>query len=128
MYSTRPCKRIAPYEWDFGAAKLTDINRPAGIVQRRGSVVVAINTALREAGIDKRYTPLSNRDRGMKPAVRGKVGQQATWKARRVAALEDRKARLLAMKEQVRRLREGMRDAAARLASARTIVARRSSV
>lgn len=125
VYSMRPCRRVAPYEWEFGTAKLTEINTTAGIFQRRCSVVVAINETLRDAGISKRYTPLSNRERGMAPPKRGKVGQQETAMARRLAALEDRQARLAALQQQARWVRQTLLDAADRLEAARRKVTRR---
>ena len=124
VYSMRPCQRIAPYEWDFATAKRTEINTPAGIMQRRCAVVVAINQTLREAGIAKRYTPLSNRERGMAPPERGKVGQQETALARRLAALEDRHARLAALQAHTRWVRQTLLDAADRLDVARRKVTR----
>lgn len=125
VYSMRPCRRVAPYEWEFGTAKLTEINTTAGIFQRRCGVVVAINETLREAGIAKRYTPLSNRERGMAPPARGKVGQQETAMSRRLAALEDRQARLAALQQQARWIRQTLLDAADRLEAARRKVTRR---
>jgi len=124
VYSMRPCQRIAPYEWDFAAAKRTEINTPAGIMQRRCAVVVAINETLREAGFAKRYTPLSNRERGMAPPERGKVGQQETALARRLAALEDCHARLVALQAHTRWVRQTLLDVADRLDAARRKVMR----
>lgn len=125
VYSMRPCWRVAPYEWDFATAKLTEINTPAGIMQRRCGVVVAINETLREAGIAKRYTPLSNRARGMAPPERGKVGQQETAMVRRLAALEERQARLAALQAHTRWVRQTLLDTADRLEAARRKVMRR---
>lgn len=125
VYSMRPCRRIAPYEWDFATAKRTEINTPDGIMQRRCGVVVAINETLREAGLAKRYTPLSNRERGMAPPERGKVGQQETAMTRRLVAVEDRLARLAALQEQARWVRQTLFDAADRLEAARRKVTRR---
>lgn len=125
VYSMRRCRRVAPYEWVFATAKRTEINTPHGIMQRRCAVVVAINETLREAGVDKRYTPLSNRDRGMAQPVRAKVGQQATWAARRLAAADDRHASLLILQDQLRQVRTGLVDAAKWLGSAGAIVRRR---
>lgn len=125
VYSMRPCQRVAPYEWDFATAKLTEINTPAGIMQRRCGVVVAVNETLRDAGIAKRYTPLSNRERGMAPPECGKIGQQETAMARRLAALEDRQARLAALQAHTRWVRQTLLDAADRLEAARRKVTRR---
>lgn len=125
IYSMRPCQRIAPYEWEFGTAKLTEINTPAGIRQRRCAVVVAINETLQAAGSAKRYTPLSHRERGMAPPTRGKVGQQETAMARRLAALEHRQARLAALQVHTQWLRQTLLDAAERLEHARKMVVRR---
>ena len=125
IYSMRACRRVAAYEWDFATAKHTEINTRVGIVQRRCGVVVAINETLRDAGIAKRYTPLSNRERGMAPPTRGKVGQVETALGRRLAAAEDRQARLAALQAHTRWLRQTMLDAAARLEAARRKVIRR---
>lgn len=122
VFSTRPSRRLGPYEWEFGAAKQTDINTPVGIRARRSAVVRAVNATLYAAHIDKRYTPLSNQARGMNPPVRGKIGQQATWAARQLAAQEDRLAKLAVLTNHVQRLRQGLGDAAARLFIARTKV------
>jgi len=125
VYSMRPCKRTGPYEWSFGAAKRTEINTPKGIVTRRRAVVDAVNTTLAEAGIDKRYTALSNRERGMVPPARGKVGQVDTAIARRLAALEAREAQLAALREHTRWIRQTLLDAAERLKAARQKTMRR---
>lgn len=125
VFSTRPCGRVAPYEWEFAAAKQTDINTPDGIRARRSAIVRDINATLHAAHIDKRYTPLSNRARGMEPPTRGKVGQAATWSARRLVAQEHRQRRLVALGEHVQRLRQGLGEVATRMRDARTNVARR---
>ncbi len=123
VFSTRPSQRLGPYEWAFGAAKQTDINTPDGIRARRSAVVRAVNATLHAARINKRYTPLSNRARGMDPPVRGKIGQQATWTARRLATQEDRQEKLAVLRNHVQRLRQGLGEAAARLVMARAKVA-----
>lgn len=123
VFSTRPSRRLRPYEWEFGAAKQTDINTPAGIRVRRSDVVHAVNATLHAAHIDKRYTPLSNQARGMDPPVRGKIGQQATWAARRLATQEARQAKLTVLRNHVQRLRQGLGDGATRLVTARAKVA-----
>ncbi|WP_022686072.1 MobA/MobL family protein [Sphingomonas phyllosphaerae] len=125
IYSMRACRRLAAYEWDFATAKHTEINTFAGIMQRRCGVVVAINETLRDAGIAKRYTPLSNRERGMAPPARGKVGQVDTAIARRLAALEAREAQLAALREHARWIRRTLLDAADRLRAARQRMIRR---
>lgn len=125
VYSMRPCRRIGPYEWSFGAAKRTEINTPKGIVTRRRAVVDAVNATLVEAGIAKRYTALSNRERGMAPPARGKVGQVETALARRLAAIEAREAQLAALRAHARWIRQTLLDAAERLKAARQKTMRR---
>jgi hypothetical protein len=125
IYSMRPCQRVAPYEWEFGTTKVTEINTPKGILQRRCGVVVAINETLREAGVAKRYTPLSHRERGLAPPARGKIGQKETAMARRIAALEARQARLALLQAHLRWLRQTLLDTADRYKAARIKVTRR---
>ncbi len=118
VYSLRPCRRIVPYEWDFAAGKQNDINTPAGIRARRLAVVRAINATLHAAKIDKRYTHLSNTARNMAPAIDGKVGQQVTWARRRLAAVEQQKARLATLARIVIGLRPAVSNGIGRLDAA----------
>ncbi|NIJ22068.1 hypothetical protein FHS95_003779 [Sphingomonas naasensis] len=118
VYSLRQCRRVASYEWEFAAAKQNDINTPAGIRARRLAVVRAINATLDAAGIDKRYTHLSNKARAMAPPERGKVGQQATWARRRLAAMTRRRDRLDALAGVVSGLRSAVVDGVAKLDAA----------
>jgi len=87
LYSLRACERHGAYDWSFAVAKEADINTPDGIAARRCTIVSDINVTLRAANIDKRYTPLSNKARGM-AAAEPNLGQVGTWLARRIAALE----------------------------------------
>lgn len=105
IYSLRPCQRHEPYDWSFGLGKEADINTPAGLKARRLAVVQAINTTLCAAGIAKRYTHLSNRARGM-AAGQAKIGQEATWIARRLEALEKRADQLQQLSAMVRSVRD----------------------
>ncbi len=114
LYSLRPAARIAPYAWQFELRKIADITTPEGIRARRLKVVEAINDILCEAGIEKRYTHLSNAARGMKKRPQPKVGQQQTWVGRRIDGLEVREAALeaaLSQCERIRSLLEGGRAA-----------------
>lgn len=112
LYSLRPCERVAPYEWNFGVAKTDDINTPAGIMARRVAAVQAINKTLKAAGVSKRYTHLSNKARRM-AAAQPKLGQQRTWAARRLAAMEAKAATL-------RRIELGLQEAIGQLGRAAT--------
>ena len=105
IYSLRPCQRHEPYDWSFGVGKEADINTPAGLKERRLAVVQAINMTLCAAGIAKRHTHLSNRARGM-AAGQAKIGQEATWIVRRLAALEKRADQLQQLLEMVRSVRD----------------------
>ena len=105
IYSLRPCERHGPYDWGFAAGKKADISTPEGIRARRLAVVQAINTTLCAAGIAKRYTHLSNRARGM-AAGQAKIGQEATWIARRLEALEKRAEQLQELSAMVRSVRD----------------------
>jgi hypothetical protein len=107
------------------AAKRTEINTPRGIADRRLAVVEVVNATLAAAGMDKRYTALSNRERGMATPKCGKVGQRDTAIARRLAALEAREAQLGALREHVGCLRQTLLEAADRLKAARRQVMRR---
>lgn len=93
IYSLRPAERHDAYDWSFGLAKANDINTPAGILARREHVVQDINAALHAAGIEKRYTALSNKARRMAVAQE-KLGQKSVWVSRRIAAAEARAALL----------------------------------
>ena len=108
LYSLRPVQRLAPYEWEFAASKVADINTPDGIQQRRKAVVRALNATLAATGSARRYTHLSNRARGLPPPAAGKVGQAATWLQRRIQRDEDRIARLARVKSALERIRAGL--------------------
>jgi len=118
VYSLRPCQRTAPYEWAFAPGKRNDINTPDGIRGRRLAVVRAINATLHAAGIDKRYTHLSNKARNMASPVEGKDGQEVTWARRRLAAMEQRRERLRALSGIVVDVRDAMVDGVAKLDAA----------
>ncbi|NNM76509.1 MobA/MobL family protein [Sphingomonas sp. ID1715] len=115
IYSLRPAERHGAYDWSFGLAKETDINTPEGIAARRRQVVRDINATLHAAGIDKRYTHLSNKARRM-AAAQAKVGQNVIWVSRRLAALETRAARLREIADIARRVRETLSKSNAALA------------
>ena len=129
IYSLRPTQRMAPYDWSFAVSKLTDVNTPGGIRQRRRLAVEAINATLIASGSEQRYTHLTNRARGM-GAAQPKQGQSATWTARRIAGAEARADQLARLQDLATRMRAGInlilkvdaaRDAvAARLRAART--------
>ncbi|MBN8807815.1 MAG: MobA/MobL family protein [Sphingomonas sp.] len=119
VYSLRQSRRVAPYEWEFATGKQNDINTPDGIRARRLAVVRAINATLHAAGINKRYTHLSNKARNMLPPEQGKVGQQATWTRRRLEAMTRRQGRLEALAGIVANLRDAAVDGAARVEAAR---------
>lgn len=125
IYSTRPCRRLSAYDWEFGAAKDTSINTPDGLRSRRVDVVSDINTTLAEEELDKRYTHLSNRERGMKPPTDGKHGQKRTYIDRRLKTVEERQARLTVFHQRITRLQQRVVEAATRMSSARTLVLRR---
>lgn len=105
IYSLRPSERHGPYDWSFAVGKEADINTREGIKARRLAVVQAINTTLCAAGIAKRYTNLTNKARGM-AAGQAKIGQEATWIARRLEALEKRAERLRQLSAMVRSVRD----------------------
>ncbi|MFN3727366.1 MAG: MobA/MobL family protein [Allosphingosinicella sp.] len=115
IYSLRPADRHGAYDWSFGLSKENDINTPGGIAARRRQVVRDINATLHAAGIDKRYTHLSNRARRMATA-QAKVGQNGIWVSRRLAALETRAARLREIADIARRFRVTLNEANAALA------------
>lgn len=122
IYSLRPCQRNGPYDWSFAVAKESDINTPEGILARRHAVVRAINATLHAARIDKRYTHLSNKARRMAPG-QAKVGQKATWAARRLAAFESKAAKLEKLQDTVALVRQTIVDGAARLQATATVIA-----
>jgi hypothetical protein len=104
LYSLRSATRHGSYDWSFALGKEGDINTPAGIKARRVAVVRAINKTLSAARIDKRYTHLSNKARRMAEA-QPKIGQQATWIARRLKAIEKRAEELRRLAAMVHNLR-----------------------
>ena len=124
IYSLRPAERHGTYDWSFGLAKDNVINTPDGIAARRRQVVHDINATLHAAGIDKRYTHLSNKARRM-AAAQEKVGQNGIWAARRLAALETRAARLRAIADVASRVREFLTQSANALARMKTAVRER---
>lgn len=115
LYSLRPCERQGPYDWSFAVGKEGDINTSTGIAARRQTIVRDINATLRAAAVDKRYTPLSNRARGMDSAEPN-VGQIGTWLARRIAAMEAREALLRKVRSIAAHVRSALVDGSARLA------------
>jgi hypothetical protein len=115
IYSLRPIERHGAYDWSFGLAKENDINTPEGIAARRRQVVRDINATLHAAGIDKRYTHLSNKARRM-AAAQAKIGQNGIWVSRRLAALETGAARLREIVDIARRVRETLTKSHAALA------------
>ncbi|RYY23284.1 MAG: hypothetical protein EOP62_20720 [Sphingomonadales bacterium] len=124
LYSLRPAMHHGAYDWSFALGKESDINTPRGIKARRIAVVRAINKTLVAARIDKRYTHLSNKARQMAEA-QPKIGQQATWTARRLAALEKRAEELQRLAAIVRGLRTILIETAITLQRQRTIVRER---
>lgn len=108
LYSLRPVRKVAAYEWDFAVSKVADINTPAGIRDRRKAVVRALNATLAAAGSGRRYTHLSNRARGLPPPLNGKLGQAATWLQRRIRRDEDRLACMASMKSALERIKAGI--------------------
>lgn len=115
IYSLRPAERHGAFDWSFGVAKENDINTPEGIAARRRQVVRDINATLHAAGIDKRYTQLSNKTRRM-AAAQAKIGQNGIWVSRRLAALETRATRLREIADIGRRVRETLTKSDAALA------------
>lgn len=124
LYSLRPCERLGPYDWSFAVGKEADINTPEGIRARRLAVVQAINAALCDAGVTKRYTHLSNRARGMAEA-QAKIGQRATWIARRLEALEKREVQLLQLSAMIRSVRDMLGRTGLTLKRQRTVAVER---
>lgn len=124
IYSLRPCERHGAYDWSFAFGKEADINTPAGIKARRIAVVKAINKTLSAARIDKRYTHLSNKARGM-AAGQAKIGQEATWMARRLEALEKRVEQLQQLSAIARRVRHVISITGLALQRERSVAAER---
>lgn len=123
IYSLRPAERDAAYDWSFALAKVSDINTPKGILARRVQVVQDINATLHAAGIDKRYTPLSNKARGI-AAAQEKLGQSSLWVSRRLAAAEARQALLDKVGSIAGRVRSSLVDANAILTRLRMEIGR----
>lgn len=121
IYSLRPAERHDAYDWSFGLAKDNDINTPKGIAARRRQVVRDINATLHAAGIDKRYTHLSNKARRM-AAAQAKIGQDGIWASRRLAALETRAARLREIGDIARPVRETLFKSSAALAAMKAAI------
>lgn len=107
LYSLRPVRKVAEYEWEFAASKVGDINTPTGIRARREAVVRALNATLAASGSARRYTHLSNRARGLPSPQTGKLGQAATWLQRRIQEDEGRVARLTVMKSALEHIKTG---------------------
>lgn len=126
LYSLRPCERLEPFEWSFAVAKEADINTPAGIAARRVQIVRDINSTLHAAGIDKRYTHLSNKARRMAEASPN-VGQVGTWIDRRLAAMEARQELLKKVQSLAGRMRSVLVDSSVNLAKLRVEVERRNA-
>lgn len=126
VYSTRPAARVGDYEWSFAAAKDISVNTPDGIRARRQHVVDTINAVLEEADLTKRYTALSNRDRSMAPSTAGKIGQQATWAARRLARLEAQEKQLQLSGTILELISDSLTSSTGRLHAARKLLMRKA--
>ncbi len=124
IYSLRPAERHGAYDWSFGLAKENDINTPEGIAARRRQVVRDVNATLHAAGVDKRYTHLSNKARRM-AAAQAKIGQNGIWLSRRLAALETRAAHLREIADIARRVRETLTKSNAALAQMKAAIENR---
>ncbi len=127
VYSLRPTERVGPYEWSFAVSKETDINTPEGLRKRRSMIVAETNLALADAGNPKRYTALSNAERGLGPPTE-KQGQRATAVARRIEAIETKLTLLQKMLEQRCALIEKRAMLADRLEQIRQVARARSEL
>lgn len=114
LYSLRPCERHRAYDWSFAVSKADDINTPAGIAARRRVIVRDINATLHAAGVDKRYTHLSNKARRI-AASEPNIGQVGTWIERRLAAVEARQALLRKVRSFAPHMRVTLVEASAKL-------------
>lgn len=109
LYSLRPFERHGPFDWSFDLKKVENINTPAGIAERRRSVIRALNASLHAAHVDKRYAVRSRAERGLGPG-QPKIGQDATWAARRMETLSEREASLVSLQSAAGRLRVAATD------------------
>jgi len=106
--SLRPARRISPYEWDFAASKITDINTPEGIRKSRSHAVACLNSVLEQTGSARRYTGLSNVARGIAPPKAGKKGAAATWRDRALESEHERLRQISALLTMLTHVRESM--------------------
>lgn len=106
--SLRPARRVSPYEWDFAASKIADINTPEGIRKSRSHAVACLNSVLEQTGSGRRYTGLSNMARGLAPPKTGKKGAATTWRDRAIESEHDRLRQISALHTMLTRVRESM--------------------
>lgn len=94
LISQRQCARVGENEWVISEEKFTEIFTPEGLKDIRFNFAAALNRGCNEAGLKRRFTHLSYRERGLDAARTEKLG------AARTAAF--RKGETVAMAERNR--------------------------
>ncbi|TRW14490.1 hypothetical protein [Glacieibacterium frigidum] len=96
MLGLRPTKVIAPGQYEFSPVKSSDLNDGSFIVEYRHTVATLLNAAMERGGHDRRFTALSNAERGLAPTAKG-TGKSTPGKkniSRRAQRLAEARAAL----------------------------------
>ena len=73
MASLRPFRKEADGRYSFATETSAELNDGQWIAYLRGHIATVLNEEMAAAGHERRFTPLSNRDRGMAPPSRGEA-------------------------------------------------------
>lgn len=99
LISQRQCARIGANEWAISEEKVTEIFTPEGLKEVRFILAAALNRQCHEAGLSRRFTHKSYRERGLDAVATEKLGAARTAAFRNgepVAMAERNSARITA--------------------------------
>lgn len=83
LFSTRPLVRTGDHEWDIGRMMRREIDNPEAFEAMRHHYAAVQTNVVQEAGLNIRYTALSNAERGLPIAPQQHLGPARTARVRR---------------------------------------------
>ncbi len=83
LFSTRPLVRTGDHEWDIGKMMRREIDNPEAFEAMRHLYARVQSEVVQEAGLNIRYTALSNAERGLPIAPQQHLGPARTARVRR---------------------------------------------
>lgn len=83
LFSTRPLVRTGDHEWDIGKMVRREIDNPEAFEAMRHLYARVQSEVVQEAGLNIRYTALSNAERGLPIAPQQHLGPARTARVRR---------------------------------------------